>query len=345
LAQEITFGLVGFGATGRGFLRLLATKKRELLSSRGLTFRLTGIATGSHGFAIDRRGIDFRRALGRVEAGRSISELHRGRPVTDTFDFIRRRPARVLFEITPLNPSSGQPALDHIRTALENGMHVVTANKGPLAIAYTKLRNLARAKKRAFRFEGTVMDGVPIFNMVESALPGSRVLSFYGILNSTSNLILTEMEKGRSFDTALEKAQELGIAEADPSYDIDGWDAAAKTAVLANVLMDGNIRPAGVKRKGIRAVTTNNLEEAHRKGKVLRSIARASRKGRKLEARVAPENIPNDHPMAHVTGTSSALAIRTDTMKELILTEIDPAVEQTAYALLSDLLTITSNYS
>lgn len=187
------------------------------------------------------------------------------------------------------------------------------------------------------------MDGVPIFNLVESALPGSRVLSFYGILNSTSNYILTEMEKGRRFDTALKKAQALGIAEADPSYDIDGWDAAAKTAVLANVLMGGNIRPSQVERLGIGAVTADDLREARRKGNVIRLIARASREGRKLEARVAPEHLPHDHPMANVTGTSSALAIRTDTMKELILTEIDPGVEQTAYALLSDLLTIAKS--
>jgi homoserine dehydrogenase len=341
LSKEITFSLVGFGAAGRAFLRLLASKKREILSSHGLTFRLTGIATGSHGYAIDRRGTDFLRALGCVEAGRSISELHRGRPVTDTFDFIRRQPSRVLFEITTLNPLSGRPALDHIRSALENGMHVITANKGPPALAFRKLRNLARAKKRAFRFEGTVMDGVPIFNMVESALPGSRVLSFFGILNSTSNFILTEMEKGRRFGTALKKAQALGIAEADPSYDIDGWDAAVKTAVLANVLMDGNIRPVEVKRKGIRTVTKDNLEAAHRKGKVLRLIARASRKGRILSSRVAPELIRMDHPMASVSGTSSALAITTDTLKELILIEVNPTTEQTAYALLSDLIIVS----
>jgi homoserine dehydrogenase len=323
----------------------LAAKRRELASRYQLAFRLTGIATGSHGHAINPAGIDPKRALRRIESGKSIARLHVGDPVLDTLDFIRRRPAQILFEITPLDPIKGQPALDHIRTALEHKIHVITANKGPPALAYRELRELARKQQCHFRFEGTVMDGAPVFNLVEKTLPASRVLGFYGILNATSNFVLTEMEKGRSFRRALKRAQAMGIAEADPSYDIDGWDAAAKTAVLANVLLGVQIRPSRVDRKGIGAVAAEDLEKASRKGRVLRLIARVSRRGGRTVARVAPELIRQDHPLAQVRGTSSALVLETDTMKELIVTEMEGTVEQTAYALLSDVLTVAQSLS
>jgi homoserine dehydrogenase len=344
LAKEITLSIAGFGACGRAFVRILLAKRRELATKHDLSFRLTGIATGCHGFAIDHAGIDMRKALRAVEPGHCLDPLHVGPQIRDTLELIRRRPSEVLFEMTPLEPLTGRPAIDHVRTALELGVHVITANKGPVAVAYRKLSRLANAKGCAFRFEGTVMDGTPVFNWVEKTLPGARVTGFHGILNSTSNYILTEMEKGRSFETALKRAQAMGIAEADAGYDIDGWDAAAKVAALANVLLGANTRPSQIKRQGIRAIRSEDLARARRKGKVLRLIARGSRKGRTITTRVAPERLSQDDPMAHVTGTSSVLAIQTDLMKELMVVEKDGGIEQTAYALYSDLLTVVESY-
>src|SRR3990172_4618030 len=174
--MELTLGLIGFGNTGRAFVRLLLAKRRELLTRYDLSFRVTGITTKTHGSAIDPEGLDCKRALRRVEAGKSIADLHVGLPLADAIDFIRRRPARILFELTPLNPWNGLPALDHVRVALQKGLHVVTANKGPVAVAYRELRHLAREKKLAFRFEGTVLDGTPVFNLVEKTLLGTQIL-------------------------------------------------------------------------------------------------------------------------------------------------------------------------
>ena len=343
--MEVTLALVGFGNAGRAFVRLLLEKQKDLLSKYDLTFRVTGIATRSHGSAIDPKGLDGRKALRRVESGKSIEELHVGIPIRGAMDFIRRRPARVLFEITTLNPWSGLPAIDHIQTALRKGMHVVTANKGPVALAYRELEKLAREKKLAFRFEGTVLDGTPVFNLVEKTLPGTRILGFRGILNSTCNLVLSEMERGKSREGALEKARAMGVTEADTSHDIEGWDTATKTAVLANVLLGANIRPVEVSRMGIDAVRPQDVQRALRQGKALRLIGRGRRKGRKVTARVAPELLERSDPMSTALGTTNVLAIETDTMKELMLVEKDPGVEQTAYALLSDLLLVASDAS
>jgi homoserine dehydrogenase len=305
---------------------------------------LTGIATGSHGLAIDPAGIDTRRAIRLIESGRSLAPLHTGPPVPGTLELIRRGPFRVLIEMTTLNPLTGQPAIRHIRTAFKLGMHVITANKGPVAVAYRRLARLADAHGCAFRFEGTVMDGTPIFNWVEKTLPGARVTGFRGILNSTTNTILTQMEKGRSFGAALKRAQAMGIAEADAGHDIDGWDAAAKTAALANVLLGADTRPDKIDRRGIRSLGRADLLNARRKGKALRLIARAEGRGRNLTARVSPLLLSLDDPMAHVTGTSSALTIQTDLMKDLTVIENEGGIEQTAYAVYSDLLTVVADY-
>jgi homoserine dehydrogenase len=339
---RLSVALLGFGNVGRAFARLLLARGERLLVERKVSFTVTGIATASHGFAIDPQGIDLPRALRGHEAGRSMTKLHRGLPVRDTFDFLRRRPGDVLVEITTLNPWTGLPAVDYIRAGLRRGMHVVTANKGPLAVGYRELTELARRQGCHFRFEGTVLDGVPVFNLVEKTLPGTRVLGFHGIVNSTCNLVLTEMQKGRSMKAALAKARRMGVTEADSSYDIEGWDAAAKTAVLVNVLMGGDIRASEVDRMGVSAVTQRTLGEAARKGKTLKLVARARRQGHRILARVAPELLSSSDPLSRVEGTSNALVLETDTLKRLTIIEDQPGVDQTAYALLSDLLTITS---
>ena len=283
-----------------------------------------------------------RRRCDAADAGKSLAVLHVGIPVANALDFIRRRPARLVCEITTLNPWTGRLALDHIRVALQKGLHVVTANKGPVAIAYRELSQLARKKKLAFRFEGTVLDGTPVFNLVKHTLLGTQILGFHGILNSTNNLVLSEMEEGRSRESALEKARAMGVAEADASHDIEGWDTATKTAVLANVLLDANLRPTDATRMGIGAVRPEDLKLARQKGKTLRLIGRASREGKKVRARVTPELLDSSDPLSTVRRTTNALAIQTDTMKELVVVEKDPDIEQTVYALLSDILAVAT---
>jgi homoserine dehydrogenase len=239
-----------------------------------------------------------------------------------------------------LNPQTGQPAIDHVRAALRAGMHVVTANKGPVAFAYRELHDLARQQGRAFLFESTVMDGAPVFSLARDALLGANVLGFRGILNSTTNFILTQMEDGASFGEAVRQAQAIGIAEADPSLDVDGWDAATKTAVLATVLMGADVTPPQVDRTGIRGVTPEKLRAALAAGRRIKLVCQAAWQDAQLTARVAPEEVPADDLLASVRGTSSTLSLYTDTLKQLTIVEHDPGPAQTAYGLLRDLLAI-----
>ncbi len=331
---ELKLSLAGFGRVGRGFARLLLEKERYLRRACRVACRVTGIATARHGSLIDEGGIDLRWALRRIEKGDKIG------PDRDTVSFIKACPAEILFEITLLNPRTGQPAIRHIKAAFASGKHVVTANKGPIAIAYKSLQAMAERRKLLFRFEGAVMDGAPIFNLVRHGLPATKVLGFRGILNSTTNIILSAMERGATFGQALKRAQDLGIAEANPDYDVDGWDAASKAAALANVLMGANIKPAQVDRKGIRGITGSDLARARRLGKRIKLVARASRRGRAVEVSVAPEMLPATDVLASTYDSQCALTLATDTMREITIFEGENDYHQTAYALFSDMVDI-----
>jgi homoserine dehydrogenase len=228
--------------------------------------------------------------------------------------------ADVLFEATSLNVETGQPAVDHIRAALEHGAHAITANKGPIVHAYRELRDLAAARGKKFLFESTVMDGVPIFSLFDQ-LPTIHLHGFHGILNSTTNVILSEMEKGLTLDAALKKAQDLGIAETDASHDIDGWDAAVKTAALITVLMGSDenavpIRMEEIEREGIRDLTSEGVRNARRDGWPYKLVCRAKREGDGAHARVTasvkPEKVLSSTPMAKIAGTSSYIYFETD---------------------------------
>jgi homoserine dehydrogenase len=247
--------------------------------------------------------------------------------------------ADVLFEATSLNVETGQPAIDHIRAALDHGAHAITANKGPIVHAYRELRDLAAARGKKFLFESTVMDGVPVFSFFDQ-LPTVHVQGFHGILNSTTNVILGEMEEGVTLDEALKKAQALGVAETDATHDIDGWDAAVKTAALITVLMDIPVRLADIEREGIRDLTPQALRNARRDGWPFKLVCRAQRVGQGanagVEATVAPEKVLATSPMGKITGTSSYLHFETDIFPGLAITEENPGLYATAYGMLAD---------
>ncbi|MFW6373272.1 MAG: homoserine dehydrogenase, partial [Thermodesulfobacteriota bacterium] len=285
-------------------------------------------------------GIDLKRVLENIRYRNRFPTDDTARSNLTPIEIIRRVPADVVVEMTPLNISTGEPALTHIQTALSAGRHVITLNKGPIARAYRKLRTLAESSGKRLLFEGTVMDGFPVFNLVRETLPGCRILGFRGVLNSTTNFILCEMEQGKSFSEALAEARRLGIAEADPDQDLDGWDAAAKTAALINVLMEGAVTPEKVDRKGIRHLNSEDLEKARRQGKTVKLVCEARRSNGPIHARVAPVPLPLNDPLARTEGTSSTLTLFTDLMGPVTLTEENPGVSQTAYAVLSDLLTL-----
>jgi len=334
---KYNLSLLGFGNVGRALARLLLRKRETLQAEYGITFSFTGIATGSKGRAVDPGGLDVEKALALVDAGESIAGLSRS-PVADNFDFIARSEANVLFENTPVNYASGQPAVDHIRAALRMGMHAVTANKGPVVHALDELTDLAAASGVRFFYEGTVMDGAPIFSLFRGALPAVEVRAIKGVLNSTTNLMLDRMEAGDSFDRAVAAAQAIGVAETDPSGDVDGWDAAIKIAALASVLMGVRLKPVDVDRVGIRGIGPDEIAGAKVEGKRWKLVCTAEREGATVRARVAPELVGVESPMYGVAGTTSIVQFETDVLGRLSIVEEDPGKETTAYGLLADFI-------
>ena len=330
--------LLGFGNVGQALARLLTNKREEIEQVYGVTYRVTAIATRRHGSAVHPNGVDLEQALGLMRAGKSIADLSLNSPPGDSFDFIRSCGADLLFENTPVNYATGQPAIDHLRMALESGMHAITANKGPVVHAYHELRDLAAAQGLKFFFESTVMDGAPIFSLFREALPAARLLSFRGILNSTTNLILSRMETGEVFEGAVAYAQSIGIAETDPSGDVDGWDAAIKVAALATVLMRRPLKPELVDRTGIRGITPHDIARARAEGKHWKLVCSAWQDGDGVKARVAPEMVGVDSPMYGVNGTTSIVQFETDVLGLLSVIEVDPGPHTTAYGLLADFI-------
>ena len=322
---------LGFGNVNRTLVRLLADRAQELRDLNGITFQVTGIASRRLGWIANPGGLDPASLLSAdIQDLKAQSDDH-----IDVRHWLAAAHADVLFEATSLNVENGQPAIDHIRAALAHGAHAITANKGPIVHAYRELRDLAAIKGKRFLFESTVMDGVPIFSFFDQ-LPAIHLQSFYGILNSTTNVILSQMEEGLSFDEALKKAQELGIAETDATHDIDGWDAAVKTAALITVLMDVPIRLDQIAREGIRDLTPSAVRNAKRDGWPFKLVCRARRTAKGIEASVGPEKIRSSEPMARINGTSSYVYFETDIFPGLAITEENPGLYATAYGLLAD---------
>lgn len=330
--------LLGFGNVGQAFARLLQGKESLLLQVHDLTFTITGIATAHHGTAMDPQGIDIGRALQLINQRSDLALLSKHPPLKDMVEFIRNCDADVLFENTPVNYTDGQPAVDYLRTALQSGMHAITANKGPVVHGYQELRQLAEKHRRKFLFESAVMDGAPIFSLFRESLPATELRRFSGVLNSTTNLILTRMESGESLEQAIAYAQSIGIAETDPSGDIDGWDAAVKVAALVTVLMGIPLKPSQVERTGIRNLTQDDVQGAARQGKRWKLVCAAERKGDGVTAQVHPELVGNNSALYGVNGTSSIVTFETDVLPQLSIVEGDPGPETTAYGLLADFI-------
>jgi len=335
--SQSRLALLGFGNVGRALARLLQRKETELKEKYDIAFSVTGIATGRHGSAINPNGLDLEKALALVESGQSLSLITQ-HPVPNSLDFIHNCSADVLFENSPVNHHNGEPAITHLRAALERNMHAITANKGPVVHAYRELTELAAKMKRKFYFESTVMDGAPIFSLFRSALPAAQLTSFRGILNSTTNLILGRMENGETFEAAVQYCQQIGLAETDPSGDVDGWDAAIKVAALVTVLMGVPFQPQEVDRTGIRDITAKMVSEAKAEGKRWKLVCTAERDGNTVKGRVAPELVTPSSPLYSVEGSSSIVEFHTDTLSSLSIVEGNPGPETTAYGLLADFI-------
>jgi homoserine dehydrogenase len=344
-----SLALLGFGNVGRALAGLLQQKRGELQLRYGIEWKITGVASRRLGWLADPAGLDVSSLLAGAVPAPNLhrSSLHYGgvskSPISNYQDWLSASHATVLFENTSLDPQAGQPALDYIRAALGRGTHVVTANKGPLVHGYHELRDLAARNHVRFLFEATVMGGAPIFSLFREALPAVELRRFRGILNSTTNLMLSEMEAGLTFEQAVKSAQDLGIAETDPSADVDGWDAAVKVSALATVLMDVRLSPQQVQRVGIRDLSPRAVQAARAEGRPYKLVCQAERGAAgQVSASVLPQQIALDDPLASVRGASSIITFELDTLHGLTLKEEEPNAATTAYGPFADFITIAS---
>jgi homoserine dehydrogenase len=335
--QIVKLGLLGFGNVHRAFAELLPTRNERIAQQHGIEFQVVGIATHSHGIAIDPDGIDLETALALDDLG----ELHTGNTVSNSLQFARECPADIMLEATWVNAKTGQPAINLVQAALESGKHVVTANKGPVAFAHRDLTKLAAKRNLAFFYESTVMDGTPLHSIAREGLLAAEVISIRGVLNSTTNAILTQMEEGIPFDEALKAMQKAGIAETDPSNDIDGWDSALKLVILANTLMGADLRPADVDPTGIRSVSMEDVQDIALDGFTLKLLCEAHREADGLvRASVMPTPLEPDDPLAWLDGTAAAVTIGTDILEEITIREASGSPRTTAYGMLVDCINI-----
>lgn len=341
--KEINICLVGFGNAAQEFCRMIITKSSEIKEDTGYEIRVTAIAGRSKGSIINSIGIDLTKALREANNSGRFDPNAEDTVTMETLQVIRSCSANLLVELSTLSIYDGQPAINHIEAAFDMGMHVITGNKGPIAFKYQELRYNSKEKDLQFLYETTVMDGTPIFNFVKYTLPGCKVLAFKGILNSTTNFILEEMENGINYDEAITEAKRRGFAEADPSLDIDGWDAAAKTATLLNVLMDTNINPTQIDRQGISHITLEEVKNAKDKHCKIKLLCEGYVEDDIVKGRVHPVYISSNDTFSSIDATSSVLSITTDLMGEVQIIEKNPEIQQTAYGIYSDLLTLIKN--
>ena len=343
--STLSLVLVGYGHVARRFVQLLA-ESRPALAALDIHYAICGVATRRRGTAFQEAGLDpdaidgaFRPAAFGADGAVPF--------IADALGHLRRRPytVPVLVETTTLDVRSGEPAISHVQAALDSGADVITANKGPIAIAYRSLAAAAARDERSFLFEGAVMDGLPIFNLVRETMPAVEVTAFRGVVNSTTNYMLTSMERGESFDAALARMQAAGVAEADASLDVDGWDAAAKAAALANVWLDAGTSPAAIHREGIGPATGARAIEAQARGRRLKLVAHGSGRGADARVRVELQELDRDDPLAILDGQANALEISTWPLGRVVVTQRDGGLEKTAYALLSDLVTVARRHS
>ena len=321
---------LGFGNVGRALARLFVSKSAELRDNYGIEWEITGVATRRMGWRASDEAVDVAQLL----AGNDQTHAE-----PDIDKWLARARPDVVFETTSLNPETGQPAIEYMRKSLEAGAHTITANKAPIVYAYDELNAIAIAQDRRFMFEATVLDSAPVFSLFRETLPAAKVRGFSGVFNSTTNVILETMEAGRSFAEGVKTAQELGVAETDPSNDIEGWDSIMKVCAIARVILRVPLLPTDVRREGIRGLDAATLQAARAEGKPFKLLSRATvNADGSVTASVRPEQMGAGDPLSNVRGTSLAIHFELDTIPGLTIVSHRPNLQSTAYGLLADFI-------
>ena len=330
--------LVGWGVVGQSFAQIITQRKRELAKKYGFRPRIVAIVD-KKGAAINPKGLDLEQMLTlKKEKGTVSASIKHGHPGMSALQALESVEAEAMVEVSPTNIDNGEPGLSYIKTAFRTGKHVVTTNKGPLALALPALMELADHNSVYLRFSGTVGAGTPVLEFAKNCLKGDRIVSVQGILNGTTNYILSEMdEKHITFDEALKAAQKLGFAEADPTMDVDGYDAAAKLVIMANWIMDKKVTIKDIKIRGIRGVSAQDIQQAAEKGCTIKLIGSI---GETLK--VEPTQISKHDPLA-VDGALNAVTFVSESAGEQTIIGLGAGGIETASAVLRDLLDIKQN--
>ncbi len=332
--------LIGFGVVGHSFMRIINQKHKALKEKYGLDVQIVAISGRSKGSLYVEEGINLKRLLEEYEKTGTVESYPKGVKGLNSIQTINQSQADVIIEATNTNLETGMPGLSHVKEALRLGKHVITSNKGPPALAYDELTELGASNGAQFRIEATVMSGTPAINFGKETLAGNKIHGFKGILNGTTNYILTKMEQGNGFTETLREAQKLGYAEADPTSDVEGWDAVGKVVILANTVMGANLKPSDVTREGITNITPAMVKDAKQNNMRIKLIAQAYLEEGTVKAKVAPEQIHIADPLATVTGTMNALSYMTEGLLDVTVMGRGAGGVETAHGLLNDLIAI-----
>jgi homoserine dehydrogenase len=331
--------ILGFGNVGQGLADLLLQKEKTLHDDYNLKVDVVGISDMLKGSIYNADGINLKEAFEKAKSGGKLSDLP-GKFDGDALSMIKTADADMMVEATYTDIKTGEPATSHIRAALEKGMHVTTTNKGPTALFFQEMLELAKKNNVRFLYEGTVMSGTPVLNLIRETLAGCHITEMKGILNGTTNYILSKMEEGLSYEDALKKAQELGYAEAVPDADVLGWDALAKVTILANAVFGVKSKPEDFPCDGITKITADAIQKAKADGKRYKLIGRVWRDGDKVKASVSPMQMELTHPLAGVMGATNAMTITTDSLGDVTIVGPGAGRTETGYSALIDIIKV-----
>ncbi len=335
--------LLGFGVVGQGFAEIIQNKSKMLEEQFGLDATIVAVSDMMKGSLYHPEGLSIEALLktvketGKLDAYPEQQGLIRG---LNSFETIKNSNADTIVEVTFTDVKTGQPAIDHCKCAFEHGRNVIMSNKGPVALAFPELHALAKKHQVLWGYEGSVMSGTPALRMPITSLAGNDITEIQGILNGTTNYMLTRMEDGLSYEEALKEAQSLGYAEADPTSDVEGFDALYKIVILSNVVLGVPLKITDVERQGISHLTKEQIEQAKREGKKWKLIAKLKNEQGTITASVKPEMISLDHSLANITGATNAITYTCDLAGPITLIGAGAGKVETGFSILIDLINI-----
>jgi len=333
--------LIGFGGVNRALVDLIMEKQVLLKKEHDLMLDIVAVSDIYFGSIINEDGLDLTKLSSLPQQEGALAHLQGGRKKADNQKLIVDGNADIIVEATFTNPETGEPAVSHCRSALNSGKHVITTNKGPIALYGQELSLLGGDNNAIIEYEGTVMSGTPVIGLAKNCLKGCEINGFKGILNGTANYILGRIEQGCGMDEAIKEAQEQGYAEADPTADIEGYDVMLKVTILANQLLGGNLKPTDIAREGIAGLTEDMIKQATRQGNRWKLIGKASKqKDGQIEASVSPICLNASDSLAGISGPVNAVSFETDLLGEVTISGPGAGKIETAYALLTDILAI-----